>query len=120
MNTHESNVARQYRLQQWAEQIRNCNDRPANLSVKDWCYQNDISPANYYYRLREVRKACLATLPTEQSSQQLVPVSAELTSSTSDDESVLEITVNEARIRVTNHTSPELLSMVMQVAANVK
>lgn len=120
MNTNESKVARQYRLQQWAEQIRNCNDRPVDLSVKDWCYQNDISPANYYYRLREVRKACLATLPTDQASQQLVPVSTELTSSMHDEESVLEITVNGAHIRVTNHTSPELLSMVIQVVSNVK
>lgn len=120
MTTNESKVARQYRLQQWAEQIRACNDRPVDLSVKDWCYQNDITPANYYYRLREVRKSCLATLPQEQAPQQLVPVSTELTSSIPAKESVLEIMVNGVRIRVTNHTSPELLSMVMQVVANAK
>lgn len=120
MKTNESKVARQYRLQQWAELIRACNDRPADLSVKDWCNQNDITPANYYYRLREVRKACLATLPQEQVPQQLVPISADLASSIPAEESFLEIMVNGACIRVTNRTSPELLSMVMQVAANAK
>lgn len=120
MKTNESKVARQYRLQQWAEQIKACNNRPADLSVKDWCCQNDITPANYYYRLREVRKACLATIPRKQEPQQLVPVSMDLTSGIPNQESVLELIVNGVCIRVTNHTSPELLPMVIQVAVHVK
>lgn len=120
MKTNESKVARQYRLQQWTELIRACNDRPTDLSIKDWCNQNHITPANYYYRLREVRKACLVTLPQEQLPQQLVPIPTNLAAGIPTDESFLEIVVNGACIRVTNHTSPELLSMVLQVTANAK
>lgn len=120
MKTNESKVARQYRIQQWAELIKACNNRPADLSIKDWCNQNDITPANYYYRLREVRKVYLAAFPQEQEAQQLVPISMDLTSGSSTQEAAIEIMVNDVRIRVTDHTSPELLSMVMQVAANVK
>ena len=29
-------VARQYRLQEWAFQIRECHNRPQNLTVKGW------------------------------------------------------------------------------------
>lgn len=120
MKTMESNAARQYRLQQWAEQIKDCNSRPAELSVKDWCNQNAITPANYYYRLREVRKACLANIPQNSVSQQLVPVPAELTVHNATEEKSVELVVNGVSIRVTDCTSPELLAMVLQVAANVK
>ena len=30
------------------------------MSVDEWCQKHDITKANYYYRLRKVREACLA------------------------------------------------------------
>ena len=121
MKTNASKVARQYRLQQWAEQIRECNSRSTESSVKDWCEQHNISTANYYYRLKEVRKSCLAKLPAESFVQQIVPVPTQLTTTgTSTGESFLEIKANNVCICVTESTSPELLKMVLQVAANVK
>ena len=50
VKTNASKVARQYRLQQWAEQIRECNNRSPESSVKDWCAHHNISTANYYYK----------------------------------------------------------------------
>jgi hypothetical protein len=120
VKTKETKVARQYRIQQWAEQIRECNNRSSG-SVKDWCNQHNITTANFYYRLREVRKACLANLPMEQVSQQIVPVPATLTTTNSSvDETYLEVMTNNVCIRVTENTSPELLKMVLQVTADVK
>lgn len=75
MNSTTTLVARQYRLNEWAEQIRSCNNRLDNLSVKEWCEQNQITVANYYYRLRQVRKACLEMIPACQELQSIVPVS---------------------------------------------
>jgi len=120
VKTNESKVARQYRLQQWADAIRECNNRPADLSVKDWCDQHDITPENYYYRLKEVRKACLANFPMESTPQRIVPVPSTLTTNVSTQDSFLEIVANNVSIRVTANTSKELLTMVLQVAANVK
>lgn len=119
MKSNTSIVARQYRIQQWAIQIQECNNRPADSTVKDWCNEHNITTANYYYRLREVRKACLKNLPTESQSRQLIPVPTELIS-TATENSFLELVTNNICVRVTDHTSPELLKMVLQVAANVK
>ncbi len=63
MTTQTSVVAQQVRLRQWAEQIQACRNRPAGMDVGTWCSQNNISKANYYYRLRRVREACLEQLP---------------------------------------------------------
>lgn len=121
MKTNAAKVARQYRIQQWADQIRDCNNRPKESSVKDWCDEHNITTANYYYRLKEVRKACLATLPAEQEMQQVIPISTELASMpVSDEPSFLEIVTDNVTIRVNQDTSPELLRMVLQVTANVE
>ena len=57
MNT--SLVAAQYRLQEWAEMIRECNARPTGQTVPEWCEAHGMTKATYYYRLKAVRKAFL-------------------------------------------------------------
>ena len=59
MASQTSIVAKQVRLMEWAEQIRDCQNRPRKMDVAAWCAQHGITKANYYYRLKRVRKACL-------------------------------------------------------------
>ena len=59
MATQTSLVAQQVRIRQWAEQIRNCQNRPKGMDIETWCTQNNLTKANYYYRLRRVRQICL-------------------------------------------------------------
>ena len=63
MADETSIVARQVRLRQWAEQIRDCQNRPEGMDVSTWCALHNITKANYYYRLKRVRKACLDQIP---------------------------------------------------------
>ena len=63
MTSQTSIVAKQVRLMEWAEQIRDCQNRPKEMDVAAWCAQHGITKANYYYRLKRVRKACLDLLP---------------------------------------------------------
>lgn len=50
-------TTKQEQLEQWAEMKRSCESRPAEMSVIEWCEQNGITKATYYYRLRELAKA---------------------------------------------------------------
>lgn len=68
MKSQTSLVAEQVRLQQWAEQIRSCQNRPKGMGVAAWCNLNGITKANYYYRLRRVRKTYLASVEESGSS----------------------------------------------------
>lgn len=122
MSSITTTVARQYRLQEWATQIRECQRRPQNLTVKDWCVQHQITVANYYYRLRQVREACLEGMISDVESQSVVAVPAALIehASSTSDSSTLEIEINSMRVCVSENTSPNLLKMVLQVAADVK
>lgn len=71
-------VARQCRLHEWASMIRECNQRPVGMSVDEWCNSHSITKATYYYRMKQVRAACLETIPGDTAEQAVVPVLAEL------------------------------------------
>ena len=62
MSSQTSLVAKQFRLQTWAAQIQDCQNRPEGMNVDEWCRQNNITKANYYYRLKRVRQACLDSM----------------------------------------------------------
>ncbi|WP_251500281.1 IS66 family insertion sequence element accessory protein TnpA [Otoolea muris] len=117
-------AAVQYRLKEWAEQIRECQNRPAGMSVVDWCASHGITKANYYYRLRRVRQVCLENLPPETPVQQIVPVtSCLLHQETQDDTDTrpgLSVSVNGLSIHVTESTPMPLLAAVLKVVRDAQ
>ena len=95
MEIETTTVARQYRLMEWTDQIRDCQSRPNGMSVDEWCHTHDISKANYYYRLSQVRKACLDQMQKEPVHQSIVPVQVEqLQKETLSSNSSLEMIIN--------------------------
>ena len=42
MATNTTAVAKQVRLQQWTQQITDCQNRPVGMKVIDWCDANGI------------------------------------------------------------------------------
>lgn len=122
MSSETTIVAAQYRLQEWAAQIRDCQNRPAGMSVVDWCACNGITKANYYYRLRRVRNACLESLPEGMLPQQLAPVNPELLQNEKSDapETGLSISRKGFSIHVTESTSMPLLAAVLEVMRNAE
>lgn len=120
-------VARQYRLREWASMIRECSQRPVGMSVDEWCNNHSITKANYYYRMKQVRKACLDAIPEETVNQAVVPVPMALMTGKIPDfqaqtqpSSSLEIKVNDISLCVTEQTSSELLTKVLQVIRDAK
>lgn len=65
MKSKTTLVASNVRLQEWALQIKDCNNRPREMKMKTWLEQNNITKAKYYYRLRRVREACLDLMEEE-------------------------------------------------------
>ena len=65
MSSITTAVAVDYRLQQWVQLVKECQNRPSDMTVGQWCDIKDISKSNYYYRLRRIRKACLEHIPED-------------------------------------------------------
>ena len=51
MKSQTSLTARNCRLQEWSQMVHSCNNRPIGMSVNEWCRENSITTANYYYRM---------------------------------------------------------------------
>ena len=121
MSSETTIVATHDRLQEWAAQIRDCQNLPEGMSIADWCSLHGITKPNYYYRLRQVRKACLAALPEKAVPQPVVPVKAELLKPVGP-EAVPEVTItlNGCLIHVTEATPMALLSNVIGVIRNAQ
>lgn len=124
MSSETTTVATQYRLQEWAAQIRDCQNRPADMSVTDWCTRHGITKANYYYRLRRVRAAYLEAIPKESCPQQVVPVEPELLQQNERNNGNpalgLDISFKGCSIHVTESTPIRLLAAVLEVVRNAQ
>ena len=124
MSSETTMVAAQYRLQEWAAQIRECQNRPAGMSVVSWCACHGITKANYYYRLRRVRETCLENLQGEMSAPQMVPVKPELLyqeeKNSSNARPGLDISVKDLSVHVTESTPMPLLTAVLEVIRNAE
>ena len=113
-------VATQFRMQDWVEQIKACQDRPEGMKITDWCSINGITKGTYYYRLRKVREACLESLPEEMLTHSVVAVPREIMDPKpiSNVQAGLDISANGFSIHVTENTSLNLLAEILQVIAH--
>ena len=119
MSSETTMIAGQYRLQEWATQVRECQSRPAGMSVVSWCACHGITKANYYYRLRRVREACLEAIQKKMPVQQVVPVQPELLQQQeqkgSNAQAGLDISTKGFSVHVTESTPMPLLAAVLGV-----
>ena len=122
MSSETTMMAEQYRLREWADQIRDCQSRPSGMSVVSWCACHGITKANYYYRLRRVREACLETMQGEKTAQQIVPVQPGLLQQQEQKDGNaqpgLDISIKGDSIHVTESTPMPLLAAVLEVMRN--
>ena len=129
IKTQTSIDAHNYRLQEWTQMIQECNQRPYGMSVSEWCQENSITKANYYYRMSQVRKACVDSLPAEAMELPIVPVPAQLMNSEDsafeepvqrEKESYIEISAHGMTLKITENTSSPLIAKVLGVLAHVE
>ena len=124
MSSETSMVAADFRLQEWAAQIRECQSRPAGMSVVGWCACHGITKANYYYRLRRVREACLETIQGKIPAQQIVPVQPGLLQQQEQKgcnaQPGLDISIKGICIHVAESTSMPLLTEVLKAVRHAE
>lgn len=127
MNSKESMVAEQVRLNHWALEIQECINRPKDMTVTKWCEQHNITKANYYWRLKRVRQACLkqaepsvggfAALP-EPAQCTVLPAAIPAASSTAPSTAAVIHTVSGISIEIMEHATEGFIKNLIGVLAN--
>lgn len=72
MKSQTTLVARKCRLNEWTTMVQDCKNRPAGMSVDEWCRLHSITKSNYYYRMKQVRLAYLDVLELDEKQEHFV------------------------------------------------
>ncbi len=95
-------IKQEIRLREWSAQVK--AQQASGMTVHQWCAENDIKPATYYYRLRLLRETYIETTPT------IVPLTVSKTSS------AIHIEKNGLQISLPEDVNPEtLLALVREL-----
>lgn len=121
MKSQTSLVAQQTRLNEWAQQIRECQNRPDGMKVEEWCFQHGITKATYYWRLRKVREALLEVASVPHEFVELKPVvpTALETVPKSNVIAVLKGT-NGLALEITDQASPAFIKSMLGAMINAQ
>ena len=96
-------VRNEFRLQNWMEIIRECEE--SGLSNREFCFQRGISEKTYYYWLRKVRAAAATVIEP-----QLVRVDNPTMSGT---EQMIEIRYGSAELRLPEDVDLKALAVFL-------
>lgn len=88
-------IKQEIRLQEWSAQIK--AQQASGMTVRQWCTENGIKPATYYYRLRLLRERCIENAPA------IVPLAIPK------DSSNIRIAKNGLQISLPADVDPEIL-----------
>lgn len=120
MKSQTSLVAQQTRLSEWAEQIRECRNRPQGMTINQWCAQQGITKSNYYWRLRKVRKAFLEATDVSPSFVE-IPASFEQEEKVTPSEPKIIAVLrgrNQLTLEITDQVSATFLNAVLGAMTN--
>lgn len=110
----------------WLNIVNQCQNRPADMSVKQWLAENDIKEKAYYYWLRKFRKEAYnqmqlpavstkADVTFTEISMPVVAASTEtITATASHGSAVAVIKCSGLTIELSNDISEGLLSRLLQ------
>ena len=109
-------------IKQWSQLVKDCQNRPKDMTVKQWCDTKDIFKSNYYYRLCRIRKACLKhILDKSVSCQQVIEIPEKITQQfRSEISSDSSIEINGAVIHIKEDISESLLEKIIRVVSHAK
>ena len=51
MSSITTAVAADYRLQQWAQLVKEYQNHPSDMPIEQWCDTKGNSKSNYYYKI---------------------------------------------------------------------
>lgn len=119
MKSQTSLVAQQTRLSEWAEQIRECQNRPQGMKIDEWCQMHGITKANYYWRLRKVREAFLETTDIAPAFVELpTPIQSEPVASEETKIVAILKGKNHLTLEITDHASAAFLNTLLGAMNN--
>lgn len=124
MELNPTVAAAQIRYRQWLDDIRACRERPASMTVNEWCQLHGIKKNTYYWRMKTLRKLCLQDaqlLPaeppqSEKASAATTFVELPQSFSTPVQSETVTLTIGNATIEIPESISDPFLLRILEAA----
>ena len=118
-----NDLVKSIRSENWAAIIRDRQE--SGQTVKQWCAENNLSEAAYYYRLRQLREKLLQSMqePEDNTAPSTSPVFVKVPDAATAPAAGgtgLRIRKGTAVIELSNDASEGILSMMKEVLLHVK
>ncbi|WP_024833746.1 IS66 family insertion sequence element accessory protein TnpA [Ruminiclostridium josui] len=116
-------VQQQYLLSKWAAIIQEC--RATGMSVKDWCLENNVNTAQFFYWQCKIRKQLCTSVENLANDPSITFVPVQLPNSHNEPlqkvsfNTELIVNVGGYQLQINNDTNPNLLETVLKVLQNV-
>lgn len=116
-------VQQQYLLSKWAATIQEC--RATGMSVKDWCLENNVNKAQFFYWQRKIRKQLCTSVENSAKDPSITFAPVQLTNYRNESlqkvsfSAEMIVNVGGCQLQINNDTSPKLLETVLKVLQNV-
>lgn len=110
---------RQYNLQSWTAIISECKN--SGMTIKDWCLENHIQPARFYYWQKQIREQLSSSLPLGQPNENnlnFIEVKDKF-STPMTTKADMVLSMGDIRLEINNSASTTLLAEVLQVITHV-
>ncbi|MCM1566835.1 MULTISPECIES: IS66 family insertion sequence element accessory protein TnpA [unclassified Dehalobacter] len=117
-------ATRQYRLNQWAQRIREC--RSSGQKIADWCAEHGLSETTYFYWLKRVREAACEALPALNAEKNpIVPVNiafpvADADHKRQDSSADIVVSLGAVSLEIHNSAAPALIENTLRALQNVR
>lgn len=109
----------------WLNIIKQCQERPANVTVRQWLKDNDIKEKSYYYWLRKFRKESYDQMQLPAATEELAEISfVEFAAPTSEKVVSTQDSLNSTTtavirhgaitLEISNAISEEVLSLLLK------
>lgn len=113
----------QYLLSKWATIIQEC--RATEMTVKDWCLENNVNKDQFFYWQRKIRKQLCTSVENSVKDPLITFAQVQLTNSRNDSMQKVSfsagmiVNVGDYQLQINNDTNPKLLETVLKVIQNV-
>ena len=116
MNAKE--LKHQHNLQIWTQTVGEC--KKSDMTVKDWCLENEVNEKRFYYWQRRVREEVLApAIASKNDSTTFVQIPNAVPMAPAAFQPDMVLNYGNLRMELKNSVSSELLAEVIQVIRHV-
>lgn len=113
-------LRQQANISRWIQEVQSCCNRPAEMTVQDWCDEHGIKSSTYYQHYLKVKDLCVEQMKTQLTVVEPQSTFVELKEPVSTPNNTISISCGNVRIELKEDVSESFLIKVFGALSHVE